>query len=49
MREMARRVLDALRCAVRLAARIAEQVRPALARPDRPAWATPYGPPPRRR
>ncbi|MEU0199159.1 MULTISPECIES: hypothetical protein [unclassified Streptomyces] len=40
----AHRVLEALRPVVRLA----QQLHPALARPDRPAWASPSGPPPRR-
>ncbi|MFD3614449.1 hypothetical protein ACFWWT_04200 [Streptomyces sp. NPDC058676] len=50
-----RRIVDALlEFARRLAqdlkplARFAEQLRPALTRRDRPAWVSPYGPPPRR-
>jgi len=44
LRALARQVAEALRPV----ARLAEQLRPALERPDRPAWASPYGPPPRR-
>ncbi|WP_405893800.1 hypothetical protein OG272_16095 [Streptomyces sp. NBC_00104] len=40
---LARRIGEAARHLVRLA----EQARPVLRRPDRPAWASPYGPEPK--
>ena len=45
LRALARRIAEAIAPVVRQI----EQLRPALARPDRPAWASPYGPPPRGR
>lgn len=45
LRAAALRALEALRPLVRQAAR----AHATLVRSDRPAWASPYGPPPRRR
>jgi hypothetical protein len=49
LREQLHAIALRLQETVRSVIRFAEQARPVLVRPDRPAWASPYGPAPRRR